>query len=368
MIKEKEKYAYVDSLRGIAILMVVSCHICVLFNDLMTYPPLGNILWMGNRGVQLFYVMSAFTIFLSFNRREKSDRHPVLFFLIRRFFRIAPLFYLAIWVYAYFSKEFISWHTILLMVTFTNSFSIEDINAIIIGSWSIAIETVFYCLVPLLYKYISNIDKALKALGLSIVFASLMSAVMVRVLNVPIDELNPYLYFYLPSQLPVFMLGLVLFFMLSNTKREDVASLQIKSGTYLMLSLLLIIHFILGGKGILSDHFQIAIGFALLAYTLSSKPYFVFVNAFTRFTGKISYSMYLAHIGVMHIVKYYLSDYVLNQNNSLVLLVVVLITLGLTYLISYITYSLVEIPFINLGQRLIAFLEGKNKRVQKIEV
>ena len=49
----------------------------------------------GQRGVQLFYMISAFTLYLSLDGR-RTEQHPWTNYFLRRFFRIAPLFYLVI--------------------------------------------------------------------------------------------------------------------------------------------------------------------------------------------------------------------------------------------------------------------------------
>ena len=48
------------------------------------------------RGVELFFVVSALTLCLSSAARSNREALPTLNFYIRRFFRIAPMFYIAI--------------------------------------------------------------------------------------------------------------------------------------------------------------------------------------------------------------------------------------------------------------------------------
>ena len=99
-MKEAGKLKFIDSLRGLAILMVVMIHVSQVGDA--EYPLFfQNIFNFGRYGVQLFFMCSAFTIFLSFERRSKIDKYPILFFFTRRFFRIAPLFYIAILYYLF---------------------------------------------------------------------------------------------------------------------------------------------------------------------------------------------------------------------------------------------------------------------------
>lgn len=95
MDNQIRKFDQIDSLRGIAALMVVVAH-ALSFGDTKLFPvfPL-SILGQGVRGVQLFYIISAFTLFYTFDLR-KDENQAVFKFYLRRFFRIAPLFYTAI--------------------------------------------------------------------------------------------------------------------------------------------------------------------------------------------------------------------------------------------------------------------------------
>jgi peptidoglycan/LPS O-acetylase OafA/YrhL len=84
-----------DSLRGIAILGVVLVHSSRRHDiPLPIGAHVGQVAFSGQRGVALFFVVSAFTLFLS-NDNRKDEHSPVLNFFIRRVFRLAPMFYLA---------------------------------------------------------------------------------------------------------------------------------------------------------------------------------------------------------------------------------------------------------------------------------
>jgi peptidoglycan/LPS O-acetylase OafA/YrhL len=89
---EPPRYEFVDALRGIAVLGVVALHTTQNFHATRIEP----LLSLGECGVQLFYIVSAFSLCLSLDQRSRNERHPFINYAIRRFFRIAPLFYLAI--------------------------------------------------------------------------------------------------------------------------------------------------------------------------------------------------------------------------------------------------------------------------------
>ena len=89
------KLRFVDALRGFAILGVLVVHCGQI--GINEYPSLvQNIILNGAMGVQLFFVASAFTIFLTYANLYDKEANPNVNFFIRRFFRIAPMYYLGI--------------------------------------------------------------------------------------------------------------------------------------------------------------------------------------------------------------------------------------------------------------------------------
>src|ERR1700744_1896929 len=87
------KYPFIDALRGYAVLMVITCHAGSVFSDLPY--PLKKLTNFGWHGVQLFFLMSCVTLLLSWHSDEAKGRTDPIAFWMRRFFRIAPLYYLA---------------------------------------------------------------------------------------------------------------------------------------------------------------------------------------------------------------------------------------------------------------------------------
>ena len=84
----------VDSLRGIAVLMVVAVHTSGFKRPTSVW--LLTLAQLGARGVQLFYVVSAFTLYLSYEQRKSAGGFSFRGYFIRRVSRIAPMFWLAV--------------------------------------------------------------------------------------------------------------------------------------------------------------------------------------------------------------------------------------------------------------------------------
>ncbi len=83
--KTNEKLDYVDSLRGVAILMVILVHTSQLISDAPFIIKAGE---YGQLGVQLFFVISALTLSISFDKRF-NEGNVFSKFLIRRYLRIS---------------------------------------------------------------------------------------------------------------------------------------------------------------------------------------------------------------------------------------------------------------------------------------
>src|SRR3954453_3371021 len=96
-----KKLTFIEALRGYAILGVVLTHSTQKLTDLPHW--LHNIGIQGARGVQLFFIVSAFTLFYSLSRKYETHSLEVKDFFIRRFFRIAPAFYAAFLFYLVFA-------------------------------------------------------------------------------------------------------------------------------------------------------------------------------------------------------------------------------------------------------------------------
>ncbi|MGY2293672.1 acyltransferase family protein [Pseudomonas sp. SDO528_S397] len=151
-----KKYLYIDAIRGLAIIFVVLVHASQHVKPISSW--LAHIMGEGASGVQFFYIASAVTLCMSWAARKNNELHPVRNFYLRRLFRIAPLFYLAIILFlwlngtkaSYFSPNGISWWFVPMTALFLHGFHPETINSVVPGGWSVAVEMTFYLVFPLL--------------------------------------------------------------------------------------------------------------------------------------------------------------------------------------------------------------------------
>lgn len=98
----KQHLAFIDSLRGMAILLVILLHcnsyglLRLTNGDGVIFKAIGQ----GGKGVQLFFILSTITLIISLkNKPDFSGMLAHASFFIRRFFRIAPMWYFGIVVY-----------------------------------------------------------------------------------------------------------------------------------------------------------------------------------------------------------------------------------------------------------------------------
>jgi len=361
-IAPAEHVGYLDSLRGLAILGVLGVHsaAATLQTSRVSWP-----VYAGMSGVELFYAVSAFTLFLSMDARAREP-HATTNFLVRRFFRIAPLFYLAIalnwgrlrlpFVHGYRPHP---WEYIYGFV-FLFGFKPALIDTIVVGGWSIAAETAFYLLLPTLHKFIQNLRRA--------IFAFAAAYLILVPFSLWLSHLHPEKpgYFglvWFPMQLPMFLMGIVLYFTVRRvTPTLGPARRQALSAGVLLVSAVCFFakHFHPGGY-FPSDYPVDIFLVGGLLFALALHPWSLLVNAATRFLGRVSYSIYLLHLFVLEsLLKGYAA--LTHHANSFLgvpfghfasFVVFFLVAVPCSLLVANLSWKYIEQPGIRAGQRLL---------------
>ncbi|AHM60281.1 cellulose-binding, family II [Flammeovirgaceae bacterium 311] len=367
-----KKLDYIDALRGVAILGVIMVHANQYgTSDLGMFERLVN---EGARGIQLFYLASAFTLFLSFKYRLAKEEFPVRNFFIRRFFRIAPLYYMGVCYYLFqdgFGPRYwlgdathISASNILANITFLHGFNPYWITSLVPGGWSIGVEMTFYTILPILFSRVKNISQAMNFFTLSLVLNSVLSVVLAKYPLISDGRLwTDYLFLYFPSHLPVFALGVLMYFIISEN--QDIRDISGKS--LIAFCSIIFCHLMIGGGNVFfKNHIIFGVGFLIFGIGLSKYRSAILVNPVISHIGKISFGMYLVHFAVLHWLTYFnFIDYAENGilNYLIRFFIVTLLTAG----ISTVLYNTVEVKFQTLGKNIIDVLEKKSLR-QKVEL
>jgi len=353
------RLGYIDALRGVAIMGVMVVNTGSFgYNE---YPPfMEAFIIQGERGVQLFFVLSAFTLFLSYYYRLTKGETVNKDFFLRRFFRIAPLYYMGILYYLWqdgFGPRFwlgdepyvTSWN-ILSNFLFVHGGYPSWITSVVPGGWSITVEMMFYVLVPILVIRIKNLNQAVHFTLGTLIFAQLLKVIAYEF---PLIEniilWKSYLNLYLPAQLPVFGCGIIAYF--AVVKKEKVLS------KFNMAALVLLFLAALIWPKVIPPNVAFGFVFLLLLFTLSQYNFKIIVNAPMQFLGKISYSLYLVHFAVIYWLNYWngidliepATEYFAIANFVLRFIVVLMISVP----ISYITFQIIEQPMQRFGKWII---------------
>lgn len=357
-----KKLDYIDALRGIAILGVIIVH-TNLYGTTKLPVVLNKMVFEGARGVQLFYLASAFTLFLSYKNRLTKERNPVRNFFLRRFFRIAPMYYLGIIYYLieenlanrYWigDETHITYLNIIANCTFLHGFNPYWINRLIPGGWSIGVEMMFYAVVPFIYSKIKGLNQAFNLFLLSLIVRMLLEILLMKFPLISTESTwHEYLFFYFPNQLPIFCMGIILYFIL--IENESIKNISAKS--VLIFSGFILVQLGTDTQYLFPNHLLFGIGFFILAYALSTYSFIGIVNPIINYIGKISFSMYLVHFPILHLL--YRFNYVDYFNNSILNYTTRLfIVCILSVLISSILFKIIEVPFQEIGKRIINKLE-----------
>ena len=296
----RERLGALDALRGIAVLSVLVVHAgqaCPVGGAWGAY-----LTSLGRFGVQLFFIISAFTMCHMWQLRRGESR-PVLKFYIRRCARIVPLFWVAILGYLlffgttenYWTPGGVGWKQILLSGTFLHGFMPDCMNSIVPGQWSIAVETTFYLIFPWLILSISTRS------FFYILASALMFVLWFGLSMLPVQGwlqfhcferieprlLREFMHMNILSQFPVFLLGAGLYFELQKNR----------VGSWLIYTVPIgfaAIAMIVGTPG--AQFYSVAVALALLARAyLKLGLRSVALEAL----GKHSYGIYLAHFAVI---------------------------------------------------------------------
>ena len=355
---DPKKYDFIDALRGIAILGVVLVHSsqAILPNS----NALRLLMQEGARGVQLFFVVSAVTLCMSWVARSRNEQKTIRNFYIRRFFRIAPMFYIAIIFYFFFngvspshwSPNGIRWWFVPMTAAFLHGFHPETITSVVPGGWSIAIEMSFYSILPFLLYHIKSINSSILCLFISMLFYGINKIAVSYFFSYPENQrylVDAFSFLNLFGQLPIFIMGILCYFFLSNSYPRKRILCVIVIGATIFIALLLASYYRIF---LMPRHFIFGGLFSILLIYLANWPSILMVNKITTTLGKISYSMYLTHFAVLTIFsRLGLSEYFLETDLFSILHFICIVVI--TTIISLVFFNLIEKPGILLGKRII---------------
>lgn len=374
---EIKTYEYLDVCRGYAIFLVMLAHTMNAFKYMPWH--VTRLTDLGWNGVQLFFVVSALTLTMSWKKRSNKEARPYLAFLIRRFFRIAPMFYIALIFYLvfFFPGNKFAFFTLVTTIIFMHGWTPTTMSTLIggwsavPGGWSIAVESSFYLIFPLLIKVITNAKTATVFVLFALIFSFFVDRLgyelFIRFYSQ--QATSQYIFYWVPNQITVFGIGFFSYFVIEKYEY------RISSGLSGLLCSISVLCFFMTGYlpfprvpvlhfPYLPIHIAESLIFCMFIVVLSKTPSGLFINRPFSMLGKVSFSAYLIHFAVINFLGRFfdlLSSNVvaIEQGMSMFTLVIFL-----TFTFSCMTYRLIERPMIAIGRKVADRMGGRRHAVE----
>ncbi|WP_051248748.1 acyltransferase family protein [Inquilinus limosus] len=353
------RLAYVDSLRGIAALLVVLMHNVQPVATAPVRTLIFDVIDLGKVGVIMFFAISGFVIPFSF----PNGAAPIRRFAISRLFRLYPAYWFSIAAYLALiliaAAPFPPAADILANLTMAQT-AMGQPNLIGVY-WTLFIELIFYMLCALAFaagllrKARFTLVACITCLGVAALFA------VAR--------------FHLERKVPV-ALPLSLSVMFWGTLwREAIVNGSEKHRRFAIWTLLLYIAFI-PPISLLAYNIDLGLEENWVRYMSSylvALAIFVALTTAVRISsrlpvwlGAISYSLYLFHVHARDAVRMALA----SIGAELPVWTAVLLSVAVAVAAAWVIYTLVERPMIMLGRRVadaVAIREQRRMRAQAIE-
>lgn len=345
----------IDSLRGVAILMVIGYHVHAWLPGFDTLPSWYSFpVSLGFSGVDLFFVLSGFSLYYAWLRQEQATGEVVVKkYYWRRFWRIYPPYLMAFiipWIPVLVAtpaeavKEAL-WHIFLL-----HNYSERYFYGANGPLWSIAVEAQFYILFPLivlLMKRWGVLPVVVAGIVLGLIYRSgvylYFSELTYR--QVP----KPYLQGFWLARIPNFLLGILLAYHWSNLSDEKKLNpargfLILMVGVVTLVFTWVFIYYFRHASMIIRD-LGFALGYVLVVYgALLGAFQSILSTRWLLFSGKISYSLYLTHAPVILFLGTYARK-LFNDISIVQAFLIMLISILISYGVAWLYYRWIENPF-----------------------
>ncbi len=350
----KQRIKVLDFLRGVAILLVMLRHSKLSAITTQT----------GWIGVDLFFVLSGFLVSgLLFAEYKKNGSIRPLRFLVRRGFKIYPLFYVVLLLHILYN--YVKGIPVISSEVFAEAFFYQNYSPGLIGiSWSLAIEEHFYVLLSIalfcLYKSGALHKKTAIPLMCLLTVIACLALRFITWRQQPV--IDPYTHFF-PTHLRIDSLAAgVLVAWLYHFRQNQLAEIIRKrlGLCLLIIPLLLLPPFIYTAESVEMGTYGFTclyLGFGLLVAVMmvyadaihhaAGRNPAGFIYSSIAWTGVYSYSIYLIHMkaGPM------LSNYVAVNIAGIPAFVIVLLYLLFNILCGYLLSLLIEKPFLRLREK-----------------
>ncbi len=332
-MNEQRRYKELDALRGVAALFVV------FFHFTMGREEYNSFFKLGTTGVDLFFIISGFVIFMSLQKISKG-----IDFVINRISRLYPTYWTCVFFtfimissFSIYTKTFIA-KTDLITLSgnlsmFQFYFQIKDLEA---TYWTMIIEMIFYISMYVLYKL-----DALKYITTIGIISCIVDILIIYYFH-DIYYIKEIIYWIpLLQFLPLFFAGIIFYKIRINKENKFL--------NYGIIIFCLFCQFALFPDTGRSRRFisrpeyimMLSLYFVLFILFVNFKLSFI-VNQMSLFFGRISFALYLTHC---HISLFFIIPLFYNRLGINFWIVLFFINLPIvTAIATVITYK-IEIPY-----------------------
>jgi peptidoglycan/LPS O-acetylase OafA/YrhL len=345
----------IHGLRGMAAFAVVLFHL-VHIGGIATPQSFSFIGADFGKGVHLFFVLSAFSLMHSTEYTMYRSTWATEYF-IKRFFRIAPLYYvimagMILWPAIKSHAWTVDFQTLLLNLTFT--FGFTPWSGIVWAGWTVGVEMLFYAILPILLLTVRTRFGAmiLVAVSIFVSYAARLSLHDHYEFTAMHYGYN-WSYFSFPANLCFFAFGIYAYRLGQKYDKAALTARRVVSSFAVALLCILLLGRITNVWH--GDLIIYGVAFAALSLWQSKWPSRWSANRLFEYMGERSYSMYLLHPIVIFVLakpiqSFYgiLSPEIGEYAFFVCTVPVLLIVLAL----SEITYRLIEVPAIQYGKKI----------------
>jgi peptidoglycan/LPS O-acetylase OafA/YrhL len=367
MTKKSFYFENLDSLRAIAAISVVLFHCSNWIDhpDNLYYIALINIISFqgqgGALGVEFFFILSGFLItYLMYKEEQDNKAIDIPFFYFRRIIRIWPLYYLTLLIgFAIYplilSLSNVQYHEnaspllyILFATNFDHIINSSPSTGILGVQWSVAVEEQFYLIWPIIFNLLSRRKKLIHFLIMIVVLSEIYFM---------LSNSAAIKYYHFFSNLRLLTFGAILaYFAFQKSEKVNFYLNKISRSFSVIIYLfcLLAIFFktqIISSIPIYKYFFHLLpilfFGYVILEQNFSKNSFLKLKNCTTlTWLGKISYGLYLTHM-----ISIYIINYFMPQNELGLFEIKIVMTIGLTILISYLSYTYIETYFLSFRNK-----------------
>lgn len=348
---------YLDHTRFLAFFLVFSYHVFAnyrMFGSTQKISFYTGLITEGYTGVALFFVLSGF-LFMSI--ALNSDHISYKGFLLNRVLRIYPLFLFVFFVAISIDRDKFAAADLLYILSTNIGRPPTSFSVITGAAWTISIEFTFYFVFPFLAHFA-------KQKGPVYLMQAILLMFVVRLVTYAVsDQPTQIFYWTLVGRFDQFLIGMLtaqLCRRISFTPRLSRSILAVATAAIFTL-----VWFQGRNAGLLRPQprqpFWIvwgvveAAGWAafIVGYSNTRIAWPTLLAKWLQRGGELSYSLYLTHMIAITLLLHYVGPLATGYGNPVLFLGNGVLALVLTWMVSSLTFRVIEQPFLSMRRRYV---------------